>query len=133
MTTFAFYCDLQDQLAKRFDHLVSEANTTQEEFWDTMRISSEPTEYRRRAEAFIDGLQHNFSKMGLISSEYLVDGVWTSIANTPAGRLCDSDCRLVWKKTGVVYGEIPHTTRYPKSQLIPTSLSLEKSPKPETV
>lgn len=131
--TFTFYCELQDHLAKRFDHLVSEANTTQEEFWDTMRISSEPTEYRRRAEAFIDGLQHNFSKLGLVTSEYLIDGVWTPIAKTPAGRLCDSDCRLVWKKTGVVYGEIPLTSRHPQARLLDTQLSLEKAPKPETV
>lgn len=127
MTTFTFYCDLQHHIANLFDQQCADQTLPQEAFWDNLRTSTEPTEYRRRAEAFIDGLQHNFSKLQLLSSEYLIDGVWTPIAKTPAGRLCDSDCRLVWKKTGVVYGEIPLASRHPQARLLNTHVTLEKA------
>lgn len=133
---FNFYCDLQRHIATLFDQQCSDQTLPQEAFWDNLRTSAEPTEYRRRAEAFIDGLQHNFSKMGLLTSEYLIDGTWVPIAQAPAARLRDADCRLVWKKTGIVWGVILYS-QYPlistgnspfRPRLLPTNLTLEKAP-----
>lgn len=136
MTTFTFYCDLQRHIANLFDQQCADQTLPQEAFWDNLRSSTEPTEYRRRAEAFIDGLQHNFVKLQLLSSEYLIDGVWTPIAEAPAARLRDADCRIVWKKTGIVWGVILYS-QYPlslkASELPKSKLTLKKSPKPETV
>ena len=107
MTTFTFYCDLQAHIAALFDKQCADQTLPQEAFWGNLRTSTEPTEYRRRADAFIDGLQHNFPKLRLLDSEYLIDGVWLPISETPAARLRDADCRIVWTKTGAIYGEIP--------------------------
>ncbi len=136
MTTFTFYCELQHHIANLFDQQCADQTLPQEAFWDNLRSSTEPTEYRRRADAFIDGLQHNFVKLQLLSSEYLIDGSWTPIAEAPAARLRDADCRIVWKKTGIVWGVILYS-QYPlsltgNSPFLPTNLTLEKDPKPET-
>ena len=136
MTTFTFYCELQHHIANLIDQQCADQTLPQEAFWDNLRSSTEPTEYRRRADAFIDGLQHNFVKLQLLSSEYLIDGSWTPIAEAPAARLRDADCRIVWKKTGIVWGVILYS-QYPlsltgNSPFLPTNLTLEKDPKPET-
>ena len=148
MTTFTFYCELQDQLAKRFDQQITDQTLPQEAFWDNLRNSwtdqlaakADANLFEAKADAFIDGLQHNFTKLRLLDSEYLIDGVWTPIAEAPAARLRDADCRIVWKKTGIVWGVILYS-QYPlepkgnspfQPRLLSTNLTLEKSPKPET-
>lgn len=118
---FTFYSDLQCHIAHQFEQQCSDQNLNQDQFWKALRDEAErlaphreyDPEYQERmtlrAEAFIDGLQHNFSKLCLLDSEYLIDGYWLPIAKAPAARLRDSDCRIVWRKTGVVYGEIPYS------------------------
>lgn len=144
MTTFTFYCELQDQLAKRFDQQCADQTLPQEAFWDNLRTSwtdqlaakADANLLEAKADAFIDGLQHNFVKLQLLRSEYLIDGSWTPISEAPAARLRDADCRIVWKKTGIVWGVILYS-QYPlnptgNSPFLPTNLTLEKDPKPET-
>ena len=143
MTTFTFYCDLQRHIANLFDQQCADQTLPQEAFWDNLRTSwtdqlaakADANLFEAKADAFIDGLQHNFVKLQLLSSEYLIDGSWTPIAEAPAARLRDADCRIVWKKTGIVWGVILYS-QYPlslrASELPKSKLSLEKSPKPET-
>ena len=148
MTTFAFYCDLQRHIANLFDQQITDQTLPQEAFWEILRNSwtdqlaakADANLFEAKADAFIDGLQHNFTKLRLLDSEYLIDGVWTPIAEAPAARLRDADCRIVWKKTGIVWGVILYS-QYPlepkgnspfQPRLLSTNLTLEKSPKPET-
>ena len=144
MTTFTFYCDLQRHIANLFDQQCADQTLPQEAFWDNLRTSwtdqlaakADANLFEAKADAFIDGLQHNFVKLQLLSSEYLIDGSWMPIAEAPAARLRDADCRIVWKKTGIVWGVILYS-QYPlnptgNSPFLPTNLTLEKSPKPET-
>ncbi len=115
MTTFTFYCDLQAHIAALFDKQCADQTLPQEAFWDNLRTSwtdqlaakADANLFEAKADAFIDGLQHNFPKLRLLDSEYLIDGVWLPISETPAARLRDADCRIVWTKTGAIYGEIP--------------------------
>lgn len=141
---FNFYCDLQRHIATLFDQQCSDQTLPQEAFWDNLCTSwldrlhpdTNANIFKAKAEAFIDGIRHNFTKMDLLASEYLIDGVWVPIAQAPAARLRDADCRIVWKKTGIVWGVILYS-QYPllpagnspfRPRLLPTNLTLEKAP-----
>lgn len=132
---FNFYSDLQRHIATLFDQQCSDQTLPQEAFWDNLHTSwldrlhpdTNANIFKTKAEAFIDGLRHNFSKMGLLTSEYLIDGTWVPIAQAPAARLRGADCRIVWKKTGIVWGVIPYS-QYPLADTPKSKLTLEKAP-----
>lgn len=106
---FHFYCDLQNHVGLLFERLTTEQLVTQEVLWASLRRPFQDgisEEHQRRLEAFVDGLQHNFSRLGLITPEYLVGEYWVPLKTVNPLNLHERECRLVWKKTGVVFGVI---------------------------
>lgn len=135
LSRFDFYSDLQAHIGKLFDRLVSDASTSQKEFWKILktewidRLPEDATlrsRYQSRAEAFTDGLLHNFSRLAKLETAYLVEGVWVPLSEC-RGDINGKNCRLTWKKTGAVYGEIDYGSPKPR-------LTLEKAyiPQPES-
>lgn len=119
MSTAELWCttNLTVYLAEVFDHHTQQQTLTQTQFWDALRtnwiqhLPESLTESKRErlievGQAFADGLLHGFHQRGFLTSEYLVDGYWINLHTTPKAPTPGSRCRIVWKKTGALYGEV---------------------------